>query len=170
MWYLIVSIPDLCNLTYFVFCDISEDFDLVWHASLLRKLDAAGVTEKLLNWFKNYLLDRRQCVIFPGVNSDWSKYLLVLHMVLYWAHSFFCCFFINDTVNEIGSCTRLFADDTSLFIIVNDPVASAEQLNINFILEKAGCRINIMRKFKFKVDRKSLEIIYTAYIRPTLEY
>ena len=57
--------------------------NLVWHAGLLRKLDAAGVTGKLLNWFKNYLLDRRQCVILPGVNSDWSKYLLVLHKVLY---------------------------------------------------------------------------------------
>ena len=42
-------------------------------------------------------------------------------------------FFINDIVNEIGSCTRLFADDTSLFIIVNDPTASAEQLNADLI-------------------------------------
>ena len=146
--------------------------------------------------------------------------------------------FINDIVNEIGSCIRLFADDTSLFIIVTDPVASAERLNadlikilqwaetwlvtfnpnktesliisrkinkplhpslymndqqvlevdchkhlglylsnngswhqqINFILEKAWFRINIMRKLKFKLDRKSPEIIYTAFIRPILEY
>ena len=27
-----------------------------------------------------------------------------------------------------------------------------------------------MRKLKFKLDRKSLEIIYTAFIRPILEY
>ena len=27
-----------------------------------------------------------------------------------------------------------------------------------------------MRKLKFKLDRKSLEIIYTAFIRPLLEY
>ena len=66
--------------------------NLVWHAGLLRKLDAAGVTGKLLNWFKNYFLDRRQCVILPGVNSDWSKYLLVLQKVLYWAHYFFLLF------------------------------------------------------------------------------
>ena len=57
----------------------------------------------------------------------------MLHKVLYWTHSFFCCFFINDIVNEIGYCTYLFADDTSLFIIVNDPVASAEQLNADLI-------------------------------------
>ena len=27
-----------------------------------------------------------------------------------------------------------------------------------------------MRKFKFQLDRKSLEIIYTVFIRPILEY
>ena len=41
--------------------------------------------------------------------------------------------FINDIVNEIGACIRVFADDTSLFIIVDDPVASAEQLNADLI-------------------------------------
>ena len=41
--------------------------------------------------------------------------------------------FINDIVNEIGSCIRLFADHTSLFIIVDDPVASAERLNADLI-------------------------------------
>ena len=56
--------------TRVVFCDISKAFDRVWHAGLLRKLEAAGVTGKLLNWFKNYLFDRKQRVILPGVNSD----------------------------------------------------------------------------------------------------
>ena len=120
---------------------------------------------------------------------------------------------------------RLFADDTSLFIIVDDHVTAAGciiadlgrisktetlliscKLNrplhpplfmqnhqiskadsrkhlwlyfsndctlhqqINYITVKAWARINIMRKLKFKLDRKSLEIIYTAFIRPLIEY
>ena len=36
--------------------------------------------------------------------------------------------------------------------------------------DKAWLRINIMRKLKFKLDRKSLEIICIAFIRPLLEY
>ena len=40
--------------------------------------------------------------------------------------------------------------------------------HIKYISEKAWGRINVMRKFK--LDRKSLEIIYTAFIRPLLEY
>ena len=39
-----------------------------------------------------------------------------------------------------------------------------------YITVKAWARVNVMRKLKFKLDRKSLEIIYTAFIRPLLEY
>ena len=42
--------------------------------------------------------------------------------------------------------------------------------HIDYIKTKAWDRINIMRKLKFQLDRRSLEIIYTTYIRPILEY
>ena len=42
--------------------------------------------------------------------------------------------------------------------------------HISYIKQKAWCRINITRKLKFKLDRKSLETIYIAFIRPILEY
>ena len=42
--------------------------------------------------------------------------------------------------------------------------------HITYIKEKAWKRINIMRKLKFQLNRKSLEIIYTVFIRPILEY
>ena len=42
--------------------------------------------------------------------------------------------------------------------------------HINYIKDKAWSRINIMRKLKFKLDRKSLETIYLTFIRPILEY
>ena len=41
---------------------------------------------------------------------------------------------------------------------------------INYIKKKAWYRINIIKKLKFKLDRKSLEIIYTTFIRPILVY
>ncbi len=37
--------------------------------------------------------------------------------------------YINDIVKEIKSKIRLFADDTSLYIIVEDPTTSAISLN-----------------------------------------
>ena len=35
---------------------------------------------------------------------------------------------------------------------------------------KAWSRINVMRKLKFQLDRKSLQTIYFSFIRPILEY
>ena len=55
-----------------VFCDISKAFDRVWYAGLLLKLQSAGVTGKVLAWFKSYLSDRRPRVVIPGATSDWS--------------------------------------------------------------------------------------------------
>ena len=42
--------------------------------------------------------------------------------------------------------------------------------HIGYIKQKAWFRIYIMRKLKFKLDRKSLETIYLTFIRPLLEY
>jgi hypothetical protein len=42
--------------------------------------------------------------------------------------------------------------------------------HINEIITKASSRLNIIRKLKFKVDRKSLEHMYFSYVRPILEY
>ena len=42
--------------------------------------------------------------------------------------------------------------------------------HIERIKEKALQRLNVMRRLKFILDRKSLEMIYISFIRPVLEY
>ena len=42
--------------------------------------------------------------------------------------------------------------------------------HIDYIKEKAWGRINVIRRLKFYLDRKSLETIYLTLIRPALEY
>ena len=204
---------------------------------MLAKLRAAGVTGEVLAWFSNYLSNRKQRVILPGAVSDWTYIKAgvpqgsILGPLLF-------LIYINDIVHDIGSNIRLFADDISLFIIADNPLTAARNLNtdlekisrwaatwlvtfnptkteslllsrklngdqnppifmqnhqisevsthkhlgllfsndctwnnhINHIQDKAWFRVNIMRKLKFKLDRKCLEIIYTAFIRPLLEY
>ena len=44
--------------------------------------------------------------------------------------------YTNDTVEDINSSIRLFADDTSLYIIVDDTIQAAETLNLD--VEKVG--------------------------------
>ena len=42
--------------------------------------------------------------------------------------------------------------------------------HIQLITSKAWQRIQIMRKLNFRLDRKAIETIYMAFIRPILEY
>ena len=147
-------------------------------------------------------------------------------------------FYINDIVRNINSSIRLFADDTSLYIIVENPIQAATILNsdlsqiysrasnwlvtfntsktesllfsqklfkplhptlymnqqdiitieshkhlsiaftndllwhkhLNNVKTKAWQRINVRRKLKFLLNRKSLQIVYFSSIRPLLEY
>ena len=42
--------------------------------------------------------------------------------------------------------------------------------HIDIITEKAYRRLNILGKFKFILDRKTLETVYLTFMRPLLEY
>ena len=52
-----------------IYFDFSKAFDSVPHTRLLLKLQAYGINGQLLNWFKNFLIGRRQCVKINGVLS-----------------------------------------------------------------------------------------------------
>ena len=116
-----------------LFCDISKAFDRVWHKGLLKKLEAGGISGNLLLWFHSYLSDRRQRVVLPGAESAW-KFIQAGVLQSSILGPLLFLLFINDIVTDIGSNIRLFADDTSLFIIVINPDTAAELLNLD--LEK----------------------------------
>ena len=111
-----------------IFCDISKAFDRVWHKGLLFKLRRMGITGPLLEWLKIYLDQRHQRVVLEGSYSDFLKINAgvpqgsILGPLLF-------LLFINDIVTEIGSNIKLFADDTSLYLIVEDPVTAADLMD-----------------------------------------
>ncbi|MCG8033358.1 MAG: reverse transcriptase family protein, partial [Candidatus Thiodiazotropha taylori] len=220
-----------------VFCDISKAFDRVWHKGLLQKLRGIGCSKHVLKWVTNFLSGRRQRVVLNGESSDWAAVEAgvpqgsILGPLLF-------LIYINDIVKHIGCAIRLFADDTSLYIIVENPDQAARLLNtdlqtisnwavdwlvefnakkttamtisrkrnpvpqpplfmdntliqetpthkhlgltfsntcnwtdhVNNICKKACIRLNLLRALKFRVSRKSLEKMYSAFVRPLLEY
>ncbi len=220
-----------------IFCDISKAFDRVWHKGLIYKLETTGIKGRLLNWFHDYLSNRRQRVVIPGATSDWAYIKAGVPQGSTLGPLLFLIY-INDIVGNIHCNIKLFADDTSLYIVVNNPIEAAELLNndletitdwanqwivrfnpsktenllisrktnrinhppilmqeqrieevtehkhlgiffskdgtwhahIDYIKAKAWKRTNIMRKLKFRLDRKALTSIYIAFIRPVLEY
>ena len=111
-----------------VFCDISKAFDKVWHRGLIHKLRDIGCSEALLNWFSSYLFNRRQRVVFNGQTSEWTYVKAgvpqgsILGPLLF-------LIYINDIVHELRASVRLFADDTTLYIIVENPNTAGAILN-----------------------------------------
>ena len=111
-----------------VFCDISKAFDRVWHRGLLFKLRSIGISGDLIDWFSNYLDNRQQRVCIKGFCSSWKKVPAGVPQGSILGPTLFLIY-INDLVQNIDSNIRLFADDTSLYVIVEDPMSSATQLN-----------------------------------------
>ena len=107
-----------------VFFDISKAFDKVWHKGLLHKLHCAGIRGDLLKWISNYLSDRKQKVVLPGVESRFANISAGVPQGSILGPLMFLIY-INDIVSNIHSCVNLFADDTSLYMIVNSPDQTA---------------------------------------------
>ncbi len=112
-----------------VFLDISRAFDRVWHAGLLYKLRRAGIKGSLLEWIKNYLSERKQRVCLNGQFSEWGTITAgvpqgsVLGPLLF-------LIFINDLTDVVRHTQlRLFADDTCLFITVDNRDTDSELIN-----------------------------------------
>ena len=81
-----------------------------------------------MNWFIDYLSNRKQRVPFSGVKSYWNTLKVgVSQGSILGPLSFLL--YINDIVKDIGSNIRLFPDGTSLYIVVEDPTLAAELLN-----------------------------------------
>lgn len=110
-----------------IFCDISKAFDRVWHKGIISKLHSVGIRGSLLSWFSSYLDNRKQRVVLPRGSSTWQTIKAgvpqgsILGPILF-------LIYINDITQDIGSSIRLFADDTTLYIIIDDPIVSAQIL------------------------------------------
>jgi hypothetical protein len=89
-------------------------------------LDCNG---KLLNWFPDYLSIRRQCVVLPGAQSNWSTVNARVSQGSIIGPLLFLVY-INDIVDDfdLNSSIHLFADDTSLHIIFDYPITAAASL------------------------------------------
>ena len=115
------------------FCDISRAFDRVWHKGLLFKLRSIGISENILGCFKDYLSNRQQRVCIKVVASLWKFITAGVPQGSILGPTLFLIYF-NDIVKDLRCNIRLFANDTSLYVIVENPVSAALQLNTDLSL------------------------------------
>ena len=118
-----------------VFFDISKAFDRVWHKGLLYKIEQFGIKGDLLEWIKSYLFQRKQRVVINGKESAYIEINAGVPQGSILGPLFFLIF-INDIVLDIGCAIKLFADDTSIYLIIDHPNNAALELNEN--LEKVN--------------------------------
>ena len=97
-----------------LYIDLSKAFDSLDHTIMLHKLEHYGVRGIPLNWFKNYLTDRKQYTSFNGSNSNILPLTCgvpqgsILGPLLF-------LIYVNDIINT-SSLLRfvLYADDTNI--------------------------------------------------------
>jgi hypothetical protein len=82
-----------------------------------------GIDDTVLKWFESYLSNRRQQVVINGETSDTKSINAgvprgsILGPMLF-------PIYINDIVNNISCNIKLFADDTSLYLVVDNVFTS----------------------------------------------
>ena len=99
-----------------VFLDFSKAFDCLNHNILFDKLEFYGIRGTALDWFKSYLSDRKQYVVYNNTKSECldikcgvpqGSILGPLLFLLY----------VNDIVNVSDALLLLlYADDTNAFL------------------------------------------------------
>ena len=111
-----------------VFLDISKAFDKVWHKGLIYKLKQNGILGKLLNLITDFLSNRKQRAALNGKYYSWTNTEAEVLQGSILGPLFFLIY-INYLSDNLITNPKLFADVTSLFSIVHDPSATANDLN-----------------------------------------
>ena len=114
-----------------VFLDLSKAFDTVNHNILIEKLKAYGIQSENLKWFRSYLSNRKQFILYDDFNSEMNivRYGVPQDSIL---GSLLFLIFVNDLNNSTKLLDHvLFADDANLFCSDNSTRTHLRQLTKN---------------------------------------
>ena len=115
-----------------VFLDISKAFDKVWHEGLLFKLKQNIISGNLLNVITDFLYQRKQRVFLNGEHSSWTNTEAEIPQGSILGPLFFLIY-INDLSDGLTANPKLFADDTSLFSVIDNINSTANDLNCDLM-------------------------------------
>ena len=123
---------DKGHLVGMVLLDLQKAFDTVDHKILLMKMEALGLGQDVVRWFRYYLSDRRQLVDVSGVLSSSAAISCgvpqgsILGPLLF-------LIYVNDMSGAVNHKLLLYADDSA--ILVADKSVSAIEMSLQKELE-----------------------------------
>jgi len=137
-----------------LFIDLSKAFDTINHKILLDKLHFYGIRGIALDWFKSYLQNRKQYVLYNGTSSSLLPVTCgvpqgsILGPILF-------LLYVNDIVN-VSSLLHLvlFADDTNIFM---------SGKNLDLLIRTLNHELKLLHSW-FIANKLSLNIEKTHYI------
>ena len=137
-----------------VFIDLSKAFDTVDHDILISKLKRYGITGENLNWFKNYLTDRKQCVTYDGLLTETKRIVCGVPQGSILGPLLFLIY-----VNDLYKTSKLFdiilfADDTNLFY---------SHKNLKTLFDTVNTELKLINDW-FIANKLSLNVKKTKYI------
>ena len=106
------------EITLALFCDLSKAFDIIDHDILLYKLSLYGIRGIALDWFRDYLTDRKQYI---QIKNDESSTCNVMYGVPQGSilGPLLFLIFINDICFSDDFNILSFAVDTTMYISSN---------------------------------------------------
>jgi len=105
-----------------IYLDFAKAFDRVSHGHLIHKLHKLGIRGIVLNWIRDFLSRRTQCVRIGSTLSSWTDVVSGVPQGSVIGPILFLCF-INDLPDIVSGIVKIFADDTKLF----SPVTTNEE-------------------------------------------
>ena len=145
------------NITHTVFIDFSKAFDTINHEILLKKLFHLGFKQSSINWFQNYLTNRKQRIIANNKFSDLKDIVCGVPQGSILGPLLFLLY-----VNDLGDCLqytkyKLYADDTVLYLSTPLRYNYDELLNKDLLNMHNWCQEN-----KLTVNLKKTKYMATA--------
>jgi len=108
-----------------VYMDLKKAFDTVPHLRLISKLKGYGIKGELLQWISDFLKDRTQYVTVNGNSSERIRVTSGVPQGSVVGPSLFI-YFINDMPAQVECKTKIFADDTKAYAIVDENTESRD--------------------------------------------
>ena len=134
----LIDIPPNTKQSDVIIMDFSKAFDKVPHNRLLLKLKFYGIRNNTLDWIKNFLyLNRQQCVVVDGESSAPAPVLSGVPQGSVIGPALFLIY-VNDLPNGIKSKVRLFADDTIMYLTINNSDSCQQLQKDSTLLQKWG--------------------------------